>query len=81
MASSALDLRLSDLVREAADRHGISQAELAPTLGLTRQALGHRLNGISRWTLTEARAVAEVLDLDLDALLDSASDGGEVLAS
>lgn len=81
MATTAADIRLAGLVREAAARTGYTQQALAGILGITREALSARLNGRARWTLSEVAALARALDLDLYALLDSASDGDEVLAS
>lgn len=75
------DLRLSAMVREAAERLGLTQQALASIAGLHRVALNDRLQGRTRWTLSELTALARALDLDLTALLDSASDGDEVLAS
>lgn len=74
-------LRISDLVREASDRFGLTQDSLAGTVGLTREQFNARINNRTRWAVTEVADLARVLDLDLYALLDSASDGEEVLAS
>lgn len=74
-------LRVSDLVRDASDRLGLSQGALADHLGITRPALNARLQCRTRWTLTEVTTLARLLDIDLYALLDSASDGDEVLSA
>lgn len=74
-------LRVSDLVRDAADRYGMSQQALAHALGITRPALNARLQCHTRWTLSEVVALSALLDLNPHALLDAASDGDEVLAS
>lgn len=75
------DLRLSAMVREAGKRKDLTQQQLAHIAGLHRVALNDRLQGRTRWSLSEVRALAVALDLDLYALVDSASDGDEVLAS
>lgn len=78
---NATYLRISDLVRDAGDRFGMTQDALAGSVGLTREQFNARINNRTRWTVTEVAALARLLDLDLYALLDSASDGDEVLAS
>ena len=73
-------LRVSDLVRAAQDRRGMSQQALADSLEITRPALNARLQCRTRWTLSEVVVLAQLLELDLYALLDAASDGDEVLS-
>lgn len=72
---------MSDLVRDASDRFGLTQAALAERIGISREALSARLNGRAKWDLSEVVALSQLLDLNAYALLDAASDGGEVLAS
>lgn len=79
--ATATDARVADLVRAAADDHGFTQVTLAGRLGITRQALSARLCGRTRWTLSEVSTLAQLLDLDVHALLDATSDGGEVTAA
>lgn len=79
--ASATDTHVADLVQEAAHRLGLGQAALAGILGISRQALNARMTGRTKWTVSEVATLARSLDLDLYALLDSASDGDKVLAS
>lgn len=74
-------LRVADLIRDAADRYGLSQSALADRLDMSRQAVSARMTGRTPWTLSEVAALSQLLDLNPHALLDAASDGGEVLAS
>lgn len=74
-------LRISDLVRDAGDRLGMTQGALADSIGLSREQFNARICNRTRWSVTEVSALARLLDLDLYALMDSASDGDEVLAS
>ena len=78
--TTATYLRISDLVRDAADRFGLTQDALAQSVGLTREQFNARINNRTRWTVTEVAALAKLLDLDLYTLLDAASDGDEVLS-
>lgn len=79
--ATATDLRLSGMVQEAAQRLGLDHQALANIAGIHRVSLLDRFRGRTRWSLSEVTALARALDLDLYALLDSASDGEEVLAS
>lgn len=74
-------LRISDLVRDAADRFGLTQDALAQSVGLTREQFNARVNNRTRWTLAEVAALCQLLDLDPYVILDIARDGDEVLAS
>ena len=79
--ATATDLRVSDVVRDAADRLGLTHAALAGVLGISRPALTQRLTGRTRWTVSELATLARLLDLDLHAILDTTSDGGDVSAA
>ena len=76
--------RASDLIRGAAARDGLSQADLAAALGISRQSVQARYAGRTPWTLSELHDAAQVLGLDfyelVDASLHTSSDGDEVLA-
>lgn len=75
------DLRLSDMVREAAHRAGLTHQALAGIVGLGRVPFTDRMRGRTPWSVSELTSLARALDLDLYALLDSAVDGDEVTAA
>ena len=81
MAISATDLRVSSLIREAARRRGLTQTDLADAAGMSRRSMGARITGRTQWSFTEVSALAPVLDIDAEVLLDAASDGDEVLSA
>ena len=78
--ASATDLRLSSLVEEAARRRNLTVDDLAEVAGIHRVSMYDRLRGRTRWSFAEVALLAPALDLELGVLLDSASDGDEVLA-
>lgn len=77
---AATTLTVADLIRDAADRYGLSQSALASRLDMSRQAISARMTGRTPWTLAEVSALAQLLDLDPHVILDVARDGDEVIA-
>lgn len=47
------------------DRQGVTRAEFARRLGLSRQAVTNRMNGRADWRLSWLREVADVLGADV----------------
>ena len=77
---AATTLTVADLIRDAADRYGLSQSSLAARLGMSRQAVSARMTGRTPWTVAEVSALCQLLDLDPYVILDVARDGDEVLS-
>ena len=67
--------RLSELVSQEVRawmaRQGIKQAELAEALGITQQAVSHRLTGRTSWNLDDLEPVAALLGVSVSELLTS----------
>jgi gp16 family phage-associated protein len=60
---------LAATFKQRATELGISQPQLAAVLGLNRQSVYRKLNGLSPMTVGEAYAIAEHLGLKLSKLL------------
>ena len=70
---SALDDYISDAVRTAiADRQTTAQ-RVALAVGMTQPTLSRRLRGVGRWGVEEWLNVADVLNVDPEALIPDAA--------
>lgn len=61
---------IADRVRHHMRQRGLTQLDLAVTLGLTRQSISNRLLGRVEWKVSELQAIAPLLAVDLNALID-----------
>jgi len=68
---------LRNLLREARERKGLSQRELAKRVGVTKAAISHFETGRATPTLATFARLARVLGLDLAVLLELGRNGGE----
>lgn len=66
---STFSERTARRVRSAMDSAGMSETELARRSGIARVTLGRRLAGHGSFALNEVEAIADALDLPLEALL------------
>lgn len=73
LMATATDQRLSEQVSDAARRLGLTQTALAAMAGISDTAFSRRMNGHTKWTLSEVAKVARVLELDLHALLEGST--------
>lgn len=46
-------------------RKRISAGDLATAVGMSRQALYRKMNGLSQFSLSEAKAIRDALDIDV----------------
>ena len=69
MTGSTVPQRVGQRVREARKAAGMTQAELGQRVGVTPSAIAHLEAGIRDTTVTRLTAIAEVLGLDLGALV------------
>lgn len=60
---------VAEEVRVAMTRRRISQARLASALGLSQAAVNRRLSGAVDFTISELRAVADALEVDITDLI------------
>lgn len=58
-----------DQIAQAVRRSGRRHRELSAALGLHPVSFSDRMHGRTRWTITEARALAIELGMSLDDLL------------
>ena len=64
-----MSTHVSAEVRSWMGRRGLRQADLAESIGLSRQAIGARLKGRTQWTVDDLAAVAKALGVSMDVLL------------
>lgn len=62
-------LHMADAITAKLRAAGITQEALSPVLGLSRPAISDRMRGRTRWALTEAREIADLLGITLDSLV------------
>jgi len=64
-----LSARAAGNVRAEAARRGLTQADMAGLLGMSRMAVSDRYRGRTPWTLDELSTVAGILRLDVCELI------------
>lgn len=81
--ASAIDRAASQVVREALDQCGKTQARMAQVLGIAQGTVSRHLTGTHRWTLGELVVIGRWLGQDLlvAALERAESEPAQDLAS
>lgn len=64
---------VAEAFKQRATELGITYAQIATNLGISRQSVYRKLNGITDLTLGEAWSIASTLDLDLAKVIRAAA--------
>lgn len=67
--SYRMPMTIAETFKERAKERGVTQEDLAVVVGINRQSVYRKLNGITPMTLGEAYLMAEHLGLNLSKLL------------
>ena len=65
-------------IRAELARRGLTQSDVAPHLGLTRQAVSRRLVGPTPFTLDQLYKIAELVGVPISVLIEPAGDEAPV---